>query len=39
MAYLITAVAMTLGVLGRSFVDCRLFQMEYFVVARFLLNR
>jgi len=38
MAYLKAAIAMTLGVYtSRSFVNCNLFQMGCFVVARFLL--
>jgi len=39
MAYLKAAVAMTLGVYtSRSFIDCNLFQMGLFLVARFLLT-
>jgi len=39
MAYLKAEVAVTLGVHNlRSFVDCSLFQMGWFVVARFLLT-
>jgi len=39
MTYLKAPVAMTLGVYtSRSFIDCNLFQMEWFVVAWFLLT-
>jgi len=39
MAYLKAAVAMTLGVYtSRSFIACNLFQIGWFIVARFLLT-
>jgi len=38
-AYLKAAIAMTLGVYSSAlFIDCNLFQMGWFVVARFLLT-
>ena len=38
MAYLKAAIEMTLGVYtSRSFIDCNLYQMGWFVVARFKL--